>query len=68
MLPKTKPRIIRTSFEAGKLSSTEICAPSTKEIEHAVCMLGFRPDILVLVPHDLEDIFISIMDIAKRVN
>jgi hypothetical protein len=31
-------------------------------------MLGFRPDILVLVPHDLDDIFISIMDIAKRVN
>ena len=103
---KTKPRIIRSSFEAGKLSSTEIdkkivelartggdiylvddkklkqaapdlivaqgvcevCAPFTKEIEHTVSMLGYRPDILVLDPHDLDDILISIMDIAGRVD
>ncbi|MGH9985297.1 MAG: ABC transporter substrate-binding protein [Nitrososphaeraceae archaeon] len=45
----------------------EVCAPFTKEIEHAVSMLGYRPDILVLDPHDLDDILISIMDIAEHV-
>jgi iron complex transport system substrate-binding protein len=30
--------------------------------------LGYKPDILVLDPHDLDDILISIMDIAERVN
>jgi iron complex transport system substrate-binding protein len=102
---KTKPRIIHSSFEPAKLSSSEIdkkivelarkggdiyliddkklkqaapdlivaqgvcevCAPFTKEIEHAVSMLGYRPDILVLDPHDLDDILISIMDIAEHV-
>jgi iron complex transport system substrate-binding protein len=103
---KTKPRVINSSFETSKLSSTEIdkrivelirtggdiyliddkklkestpdliiaqgvcevCAPFTKEIERAVSMLGYRPDVLVLDPHDLDDILISIMDIAERVN
>jgi iron complex transport system substrate-binding protein len=45
----------------------EVCAPFTKEIEQAVSMLGYRPDILVLDPHDLDDILVSIMDIAERV-
>ena len=102
---KTKPKIINSSFEAARLSSTEIdkkiveltrtggdiyliddkklkqsspdliiaqgvcevCAPFTKEIERAVSMLRYKPDILVLDPHDLDDILISIMDIAERV-
>jgi iron complex transport system substrate-binding protein len=45
----------------------EVCAPFTKEIEHAVSTLGYRPEILVLDPHDLDDILVSIMDIAERV-
>jgi iron complex transport system substrate-binding protein len=103
---KTKPRIINSSFETDKLSSTEIdkkivelartggdiyliddkklkesapdliiaqgvcevCAPFTKEIERAASMLGYSPDVLVLDPQDLDDILISIMDIAERVN
>ena len=102
---KTKPKIINSSFEAARLSSTEIdkkiveltrtggdiyliddkklkqsspdliiaqgvcevCAPFTKEIERAVSMLGYKPDILVLDPHDLDDILISVIDIAERV-
>ena len=102
---KTKPKIINSSFEAARLSSTEIdkkiveltrtggdiyliddkklkqsspdliiaqgvcevCAPFTKEIERAVSMLRYKPDILVLDPHDLDDILISVMDIAERV-
>ena len=103
---KTKPRVINSSFETAKLSSTEIdkkivelaqtggdiyliddkkltestpdlivaqgvcevCAPFTKEIERAVSILGYRPDILVLDPHDLDDILVSVMDIAEHVN
>jgi iron complex transport system substrate-binding protein len=45
----------------------EVCAPFTKEINRATSVLGYNPDILVLDPHDLDDILISIMDIAERV-
>src|SRR5919202_775370 len=46
----------------------EVCAPFAKEIDRAVSILGYRPDTLVLDPHDLDDILTSIMDIAERVN
>jgi iron complex transport system substrate-binding protein len=46
----------------------EVCAPFTKEIDRATSILGYSPDILVLDPHDLDDILISIMDIAERVD
>jgi iron complex transport system substrate-binding protein len=46
----------------------EVCAPFTKEINRATSVLGYKPDILVLDPHDLDDILVSIMDIAERVN
>jgi iron complex transport system substrate-binding protein len=45
----------------------EVCAPFTKEINRATSVLGYNPDILVLDPHDLDDILLSIMDIAERV-
>jgi iron complex transport system substrate-binding protein len=45
----------------------EVCSPFTKEIDRAVSILGTRPDVLVLDPHDLEDILVSIMDIAEKV-
>ncbi|HYT03032.1 MAG TPA: ABC transporter substrate-binding protein, partial [Candidatus Acidoferrum sp.] len=45
----------------------EVCAPFTKEINRATSLLGYNPDILVLDPHDLDDILGSIMDIAERV-
>jgi iron complex transport system substrate-binding protein len=46
----------------------EVCAPFAKEIDRAFSILGYRPDILVLDPHDLDDILTSIMDIAEQVN
>jgi iron complex transport system substrate-binding protein len=46
----------------------EVCAPFAKEIDRAFSILGYKPDILVLDPHDLDDILKSIMDIAERVN
>jgi iron complex transport system substrate-binding protein len=45
----------------------EVCAPFTKEINRATSVLGYNPDILVLDPHDLDDILTSIIDIAERV-
>ena len=45
----------------------EVCAPFTREIDRAASVLGYTPDLLVLDPHDLEDILISIMDIAEKV-
>jgi iron complex transport system substrate-binding protein len=45
----------------------EVCSPFTKEISRAVGILGGRPDVLVLDPHDLDDILVSIMDVAEKV-
>lgn len=46
----------------------EVCSPFTKEISRAVNILGGRPDVLVLDPHDLDDILVSIMDVAEKVD
>jgi iron complex transport system substrate-binding protein len=51
----------------------EVCSPFTKEIARAVDIIsggrGARPapDVLVLDPHDLDDILVSIMDVAEKV-
>src|ERR671917_2647457 len=45
----------------------EVCSPFTKEIDRAVSLLGGRPDLLVLDPHDLDDILVSIMDVAEKI-
>lgn len=45
----------------------EVCAPFTREIDRAKSVLGYDPDVLVLDPHDLDDILTSIMEVAGRV-
>ncbi len=45
----------------------EVCSPFTKEINRAVDILGGKPEVLVLDPHDLDDILVSIMDVAERI-
>jgi iron complex transport system substrate-binding protein len=46
----------------------EVCSPFTKEINRAISLLGDRPpDLLVLDPHDLDDILVSIMDVAEKI-
>lgn len=45
----------------------EVCSPFTKEIGRAVSVLGGKPEVLVLDPHDLDDILVSIMDVAQKV-
>ncbi len=46
----------------------EVCSPFTKEIARAVNILGGKPDVIVLDPRDLDDILVSIMDIADKVD
>jgi iron complex transport system substrate-binding protein len=45
----------------------EVCSPFTKEVNRAVNILSSRPDVLVLDPHDLDDILVSIMDVAEKI-
>jgi iron complex transport system substrate-binding protein len=45
----------------------EVCSPFTKEINKAVNILDKQPDVLILDPHDLDDILVSIMDVAERI-
>jgi len=45
----------------------EVCSPFTKDIKKAVNILGNQPDVLILDPHDLDDILVSIMDLAERI-
>jgi iron complex transport system substrate-binding protein len=60
-LRKTKPDLIVAQ------GLCEVCSPFTKEIDRAVSILGGRPEVLVLDPHDLDDILVSIMDVAEKV-
>ena len=46
----------------------KVCAPHTTEIERAFDILGYKPEVLVLDPHDLHDILENIHDIARKVN
>lgn len=46
----------------------DVCAPSVKELDRAVTILGYKPDVLVLDPHDLDGILQSIINIAEKVN
>jgi iron complex transport system substrate-binding protein len=45
----------------------EVCSPFTKEISRATSILDRQPDVLMLDPHDLDDILVSIMDVAEKV-
>ncbi len=45
----------------------EVCSPHTKEINRAVDILSGKPEVLVLDPHDLDDILVSIMDVAEKI-
>ena len=102
---KTKPRVIRSSFDQTKMSSKEIdnqiskmmqsgsdiylldeqvlkkaspdliigqglcdvCSPATKEISKAVSILDVKPEVVILDPHNVDDILSDILQIAKHV-
>lgn len=62
ILKQAKPDLIITQ------GVCEVCAPFTNEVKRASSILGYKPEILVLDPHDLDEILVSIMDIAERVD
>lgn len=45
----------------------EVCSPFTKEISRAVKLLGGQPDVLILDPHNLDDILVSIIKVAEKI-
>ncbi|HLC24106.1 MAG TPA: cobalamin-binding protein [Nitrosopumilaceae archaeon] len=102
---KSKPRVIKSSFDHTKMNSKEIdnqisnmmqsgsdiylldeqvlkkaspdliigqglcdvCSPATKEISKAVSILNKKPEVVILDPHNVDDIFSDILQIAKHV-
>ena len=45
----------------------EVCSPFTKEIKHAIPILGHNLQVIILDPHTLSDILDNILEIAKNV-
>jgi iron complex transport system substrate-binding protein len=46
----------------------EVCSPFTKEINHAISILGYTPKVIILEPHNIFDILDNIYEIAKYIN
>ena len=46
----------------------EVCSPFTKEVSRAVSILNNKPDVVILDPHNLDDILTNIMDVATKIN
>ena len=45
----------------------EVCSPTTKEINKAVSILNEKPEVVILDPHNLDDILSDILKIAQHV-
>ncbi|MFY3741940.1 MAG: iron complex transport system substrate-binding protein [Candidatus Nitrosomirales archaeon] len=45
----------------------EVCSPHMKELNRAMSILGNKPKVVVLDPHDLDEILVSIEQVAKTV-
>lgn len=46
----------------------EVCSPFTKEVNRAVSILNNKPEVIILDPHDLDDILTNILEVAKRID
>jgi len=102
---KSKPRVIKSSFDQTKMNSKEIdnqitnmmqsgsdiyivdeqvlrnaspdlivaqglcdvCSPTAKEVNKAVSILNIKPEVVILDPHNLDDILSDILQVAKYV-
>ena len=45
----------------------EVCSPHSKEINRAISILKYKPQIVILDPHNLQDILDNIIEIAKSI-
>ena len=46
----------------------EVCSPFTKEVNRAVSILNNKPEVIILDPHNLDDILTNILEVGKRVD
>jgi|SRR5579885_71294 iron complex transport system substrate-binding protein len=46
----------------------DVCSPFTRELNKAVSILGYKPDVLILDPKNLSDILQNILDVGSKVN
>ena len=46
----------------------EVCSPFTKEVNRAVSILNNKPEVVILDPHNLDDILTNIMEVAKKID
>jgi iron complex transport system substrate-binding protein len=46
----------------------EVCSPFTKEINRAISILGYTPQVIILDPRNISDILDNIYEIAKNVD
>ena len=45
----------------------EVCSPFTKEIKHAISILGYNPKVIILDPHNILDILDNIYEISNNI-
>ena len=45
----------------------DVCSPTAKEISKALSILNNKPDVIILDPHNLDDILASILEVAKKI-
>jgi len=45
----------------------DVCSPTTKEISKAVSILNNKPEVVILDPHNLNDILAGILEVAKKI-
>ena len=45
----------------------EVCSPFTKEINRAISILGYNPEVVILDPNNISDILDNISKIAQKV-
>ena len=46
----------------------EVCSPFTKEVNRAISILNNKPEVIILDPHNLDDILTNIMEVAKKID
>jgi iron complex transport system substrate-binding protein len=61
ILTEIKPNIIVAQ------GICEVCSPHSKEINRAISILKYKPQIVILDPHNLQDILDNIIEIAKSI-
>ena len=46
----------------------DVCAPTSKEISRALSILNNKPEVVILDPHNLDDILAGILEVAQKID